>query len=174
MKAVHRSSWASDGGEDLLRAWRDGLTRTPSSPSRPGLTSTGCSRGASEAGPWRNKPARAYHGRAVAHPCSAGRVHERFKAGVTESGGNWIGLRQPSVGAAGFAWSKAPGLVRMYAEGAVIRSKQGLFLAHPDAGGRPVRRWAAENYARCRERIPRHAGFRLPARQPKPARGKRD
>jgi hypothetical protein len=38
---------------------------------------------------------------------------------------------QPSIGAAGFVWSKAPGLVRMYAEGAVIRSKQGLFLAIP-------------------------------------------
>ncbi len=44
---------------------------------------------------------------------------------------------QPSVGAAGFVWSKAPGLVRMYAEGAVIRSKQGLFLAIPTpAAGR--------------------------------------
>ena len=38
---------------------------------------------------------------------------------------------QPSIGAAGFVWSKAPGIVRLYAEGAVIRSKRGLFLAIP-------------------------------------------
>ena len=44
---------------------------------------------------------------------------------------------QPSLGAAGFVWSKAPGLVRLYAQGAVIRSKQGLFLAIPlPAAGR--------------------------------------
>ena len=44
---------------------------------------------------------------------------------------------QPSIGAAGYVWSKAPGLVRLYAEGAVIRSKQGLFLAIPTpAAGR--------------------------------------
>lgn len=38
-----------------------------------------------------------------------------------------------SIGAAGFVWSKAPKLVRMYDEGAVIRSKHGLFLAIPTA-----------------------------------------
>jgi hypothetical protein len=44
---------------------------------------------------------------------------------------------QPSIGAAGYIWSKAPRLVRLYAEGAVIRSKQGLFLAIPTpAAGR--------------------------------------
>ncbi len=44
---------------------------------------------------------------------------------------------QPSLGAAGYVWSKAPGLVRLYAEGATIRSKQGLFLAIPmPAAGR--------------------------------------
>jgi hypothetical protein len=44
---------------------------------------------------------------------------------------------QASIGAAGYVWSKAPGLVGMYAEGAVIRSKQGLFLAIPTpAAGR--------------------------------------
>jgi hypothetical protein len=44
---------------------------------------------------------------------------------------------QPSVGAAGYVWSKAPGIVRLYADGAVIRSKQGLFLAIPTpAAGR--------------------------------------
>ena len=44
---------------------------------------------------------------------------------------------QPSIGAAGYIWSKAPRLVRLYAEGAVIRSKHGLFLAIPTpAAGR--------------------------------------
>jgi hypothetical protein len=44
---------------------------------------------------------------------------------------------QPSIGAAGYVWSKAPRLVRLYAEGVVIRSKQGLFLAIPTpAAGR--------------------------------------
>ncbi len=38
---------------------------------------------------------------------------------------------QPSIGAAGYVWSKAPGIIRLYAEGAVIRSKEGLFLAIP-------------------------------------------
>jgi hypothetical protein len=44
---------------------------------------------------------------------------------------------QPSIGAAGYVWSKAPGIVRLYAAGAVIRAKQGLFLAIPTpAAGR--------------------------------------
>jgi len=44
---------------------------------------------------------------------------------------------QPSIGTAGYVWSKAPRLVGLYAEGAVIRSKQGLFLAIPTpAAGR--------------------------------------
>ncbi len=44
---------------------------------------------------------------------------------------------RPSLGAAGFVWSKAPRIVRLYAEGAVIRSKRGLFLAIPTpAAGR--------------------------------------
>ena len=37
----------------------------------------------------------------------------------------------PSIRAAGYVWSKAPKLVRLYAEGAIIRSKQGLYLAIP-------------------------------------------
>jgi hypothetical protein len=42
-----------------------------------------------------------------------------------------------SLGAAGLVWSKAPGIVRAYEEGAVIRSKAGLFLAIPTpAAGR--------------------------------------
>jgi len=44
---------------------------------------------------------------------------------------------QQSIGAAGYVWSKAPDIVRLYAEGAVIRSKRGLFLAIPTpAAGR--------------------------------------
>lgn len=52
---------------------------------------------------------------------------------------------QPSIGAAGFVWSKAPGLVRLYAEGAVIRSKRGLFLAIPTP--------AAGKYGDSRQKI---------------------
>lgn len=43
---------------------------------------------------------------------------------------------QASVAAAGFVWSKAPGIVRLDADGAVIRSKRGLFLAIPTPAGR--------------------------------------
>lgn len=44
---------------------------------------------------------------------------------------------QPSLAAAGYVWSKAPRLVRLYAEGAIIRSRRGLFLAIPTpAAGR--------------------------------------
>jgi hypothetical protein len=52
---------------------------------------------------------------------------------------------QPSIGAAGFVWSKAPGIVGLYAEGAVIRSKQGLFLAIPTP--------AAGRYGDARQKI---------------------
>ena len=38
---------------------------------------------------------------------------------------------QKSIGAAGFVWSKAPGIVRIYEDGAVIRSTRGFFLAIP-------------------------------------------
>jgi hypothetical protein len=38
---------------------------------------------------------------------------------------------QPSIGAAGLVWSKAPGIIRVYEDGAVIRSTKGLFLAIP-------------------------------------------
>ena len=42
-----------------------------------------------------------------------------------------------SIAAAGFVWSKAPGIVRIYEEGAVIRSRHGFFLAIPtEAAGR--------------------------------------
>lgn len=44
---------------------------------------------------------------------------------------------QPSLGAAGFVWSKAPNLIRLYDEEAIIRSRQGLYLAIPTpAAGR--------------------------------------
>jgi hypothetical protein len=44
---------------------------------------------------------------------------------------------QPSTGAAGYVWSKAPRLVRLYAEGGIIRSRHGLYLAIPlPAAGR--------------------------------------
>ena len=36
-----------------------------------------------------------------------------------------------SISAAGFVWSKAPGIVRIYEEGATIRATKGLFLAVP-------------------------------------------
>ena len=59
----------------------------------------------------------------------------------TRLANTWRGEAYPksgqSIGAAGYVWSKAPGLVRLYAEGAIIRSKQGLFLAIPTpAAGR--------------------------------------
>ena len=78
---------------------------------------------------------------------------------------------QPSIGAAGYVWSKAPGLVRLYAEGAVIRSKQGLFLAIPTP--------AAGRFGDARQKITPGAwerihGLRLQVRlspgQPEPAR----
>ena len=50
-----------------------------------------------------------------------------------------------SIGAAGYVWSKAPRLVRLYAEGAIIRSKRGLFLAIPTP--------AAGRYGDARQKI---------------------
>ena len=44
---------------------------------------------------------------------------------------------QQSLGGAGFVWSKAPNLIRLYDVGAIIRSRQGLYLAIPTpAAGR--------------------------------------
>jgi hypothetical protein len=44
---------------------------------------------------------------------------------------------RPSIGAAGYVWSRASGIVRLYAEGGVIRSRHGLYLAIPlPAAGR--------------------------------------
>jgi hypothetical protein len=52
---------------------------------------------------------------------------------------------QPSIGVAGYVWSKAPRIVGLYAEGAVIRSKHGLFLAIPTP--------AAGKYGDARQKI---------------------
>jgi hypothetical protein len=38
-----------------------------------------------------------------------------------------------SIGAAGLVWSKAPGIIRVYEDGATIRSAKGFFLAIPTA-----------------------------------------
>lgn len=52
---------------------------------------------------------------------------------------------QASISAAGLVWSKAPGIIRIYEDGATIRSKNGFFLAIPTAaagrygdGGRKI------------------------------------
>jgi hypothetical protein len=50
-----------------------------------------------------------------------------------------------SISAAGFVWSKAPGIIRVYEKGAIIRSRNGFFLAIPTA--------AAERFADGRRRI---------------------
>jgi hypothetical protein len=52
---------------------------------------------------------------------------------------------QASISAAGLVWSKAPGIIRIYEDGATIRSTEGFFLAIPTAaagrfgdGGRKI------------------------------------
>jgi hypothetical protein len=52
---------------------------------------------------------------------------------------------QASISAAGLVWSKAPGIIRIYEDGATIRSTKGFFLAIPTAaagrfgdGGRKI------------------------------------
>lgn len=52
---------------------------------------------------------------------------------------------QASISAAGLVWSKAPGIIRVYENGAIIRSKNGFYLAIPAAaagrfgdGGRKI------------------------------------
>ena len=86
-----------DGAEDLLRAWRDGLTPDPD------LTVSAwadkhrvlSSRGASEAGPWRTS--RTPYLREImdtlspSHPCQRVAFMKGSQVGATESGGNWIG-----------------------------------------------------------------------------------
>ena len=54
---------------------------------------------------------------------------------------------RPRIAAAGFVFSKASGIVRLYAEGGLIRSRQGSCVPrHPDVGRRQVRRWPAEDH----------------------------
>ena len=86
-----------DGAEDLLRAWRDGLTPDPD------LTVSAwadkhrvlSSRGANEAGPWRTS--RTPYLREImdtlspSHPCQRVAFMKGSQVGATESGGNWIG-----------------------------------------------------------------------------------
>jgi phage terminase large subunit GpA-like protein len=88
------SADAHDGAEDLLRAWRDGLT------SDPDLTVSAwadkhrvlSSRGASEAGPWRTSRLREIMDTlSPSHPCQRVALMKGSQVGATESGGNWIG-----------------------------------------------------------------------------------
>ncbi len=88
---------AFDGADDLLRAWRDGLTPDPD------LTVSAWAdrhrilspRGANEAGPWRT--ARTPYLREImdalspSHPCQRVVVMKGAQLGLTESGNNWIG-----------------------------------------------------------------------------------
>jgi hypothetical protein len=50
-----------------------------------------------------------------------------------------------SIDAAGYVWSKAPGLIRLYAQGAIIRSRRGPYLAVPTP--------AAGKYGDARKKI---------------------
>ena len=88
---------AFDGADDLLRAWRDGLTPDPD------LTVSAWAdrhrilspRGANEAGPWRTS--RTPYLREImdalspSHPCQRVVVMKGAQLGLTESGNNWIG-----------------------------------------------------------------------------------
>lgn len=70
----------------------------------------------------------------------------------TRLANTWRGEAYPksgqSIGAAGYVWSKAPGLVRLYAEGAIIPLEAGLVPRHPHPGGWQVWRRPAEDRAR--------------------------
>jgi hypothetical protein len=50
-----------------------------------------------------------------------------------------------SIGGAGYVWSKAPSLIRIYEQGAIIRSQRGLYLAVPTP--------AAGKYGDARKKI---------------------
>jgi hypothetical protein len=78
---------------------------------------------------------------------AAGGLKTELRAQITGAGldqrlaNTWRSETYPkggtSISAAGFVWSKAPGLIRIYEEGATIRSTKGLFLAVPTpAAGR--------------------------------------
>ena len=72
-------------------------------------------------------------------------VGDRLFASPTRGAATSIRRGQPSIGAAGYVWSKAPRLVRLYAEGAIIRSRRGLYLAVPTP--------AAGTYGDARKKI---------------------
>src|SRR5512143_2490944 len=88
---------AFEGADDLLRAWRAGLTPDPD------LTVSAwadkhrflSSRGASEAGPWRTSRTpylkEIMDALSPSHPCQRVVFMKGSQVGATESGGNWIG-----------------------------------------------------------------------------------
>ena len=98
----------------------------------------------------------------------------------------WRGQVYPkgkdSIQAAGLVWSKAPGIIRVYEEGATIRSKSGFFLAIPTAaagrygdGGRKITpgRWEQHTGQRLRFVYRRNAPSLLVADGLRVRRGKR-
>ncbi|MFN3727521.1 MAG: DUF6441 family protein [Allosphingosinicella sp.] len=79
---------------------------------------------------------------------------------------------QNSIRAAGLVWSKAPGIIRIYEDGATIRSTKGFFLAIPTAaagrfgdGGRKITPggWERRTGQRLRFVYRRHAASLLVA-----------
>ena len=98
----------------------------------------------------------------------------------------WRGQVYPrgkdSLQAAGLVWSKAPGIIRVYEDGATIRSKSGFFLAIPTAaagrygdGGRKITpgRWERRTGQRLRFVYRRNAPSLLVADGMRMRRGKR-
>ncbi|TGY90656.1 hypothetical protein E5163_05960 [Marinicauda algicola] len=87
-----------------------------------------------------------------------------------------------SIRAAGLVWSKAPGIIRIYEDGATIRSKNGFFLAIPTAaagrygdGGRKITPggWERRTGQRLRFVYRRHAPSLLVADNMRARTGKR-
>mgnify|MGYP001382715114 CR=1 FL=1 len=89
---------------------------------------------------------------------------------------------QNSIRAAGLVWSKAPGIIRIYEDGATIRSTKGFFLAIPTAaagrfwdGGRqiPPGGWERRTGQRLRFVYRRNAASLLVADNMRARTGKR-
>ncbi|MEQ8639394.1 MAG: DUF6441 family protein [Alphaproteobacteria bacterium] len=89
---------------------------------------------------------------------------------------------EDSIRAAGLVWSKAPGIIRIYEDGATIRSKNGFFLAIPTAaagrygdGGRKITpgRWERRTGQRLRFVYRRNAASLLVADGMRARTGKR-
>lgn len=89
---------------------------------------------------------------------------------------------QNSIRAAGLVWSKAPGIIRIYEDGATIRSTKGFFLAIPTAaagrfgdGGRKITPggWERRTGQRLRFVYRRHAASLLVADNMRARTGKR-